>query len=96
MRDGAATDAGASAVISIANPIAMLRQLETSSNTTVRILVAVRGMLGSLMSSMGEPPACGRGITAVGHYQLRHRRPRVRDSDLRHISRRGQQHRNGV
>jgi hypothetical protein len=79
MRDGAATDAGASAVISIANPIAMLRQLETSNITTVRILVAVRGMLGSLMTSMGEPPAWGRGTTAVGHYQLRQRRPRVRD-----------------
>jgi hypothetical protein len=57
MRDGAATDAGAGAVISIANPIAMLRQIETSSNTVVRILVAVRGMLPSLMTSMGEPPA---------------------------------------
>jgi len=79
IRDGAATDAGASASINVANPIAVLRQIETSNITIVRILVAVRGMLGSLMTSIGEPPAWGRGTTAVGHYQLRQRRPRVRD-----------------
>jgi hypothetical protein len=73
-----ATDAGTSVSISIANPIAVLKQIETSSITIVRIL-AVRGMLGSLLSSMGEPPAWGRGIIAVGRCQLRHRRPRVRD-----------------
>jgi hypothetical protein len=79
MREGAATDAGTSAVISIANPIAMLRQIDTSSNTTVRILVAVSGMLRSLMTSMDEPSAWGQGITAVGLCQLRHRRPRICD-----------------
>ena len=66
--DGAATDAGASAVISIANPIAVLRRIETSSSTIVRIPVAVRGNLSTSMSAMGEPPAWGRGIDAGGLY----------------------------
>jgi hypothetical protein len=50
--DGAATDAGASAVTSIANPIAVLRQIETSSTTIVRIPVVARGVLRLLMTSM--------------------------------------------
>ncbi|OKH86064.1 hypothetical protein EB75_04840 [Mycobacterium sp. ST-F2] len=59
-------DVGTSAVINIAKKIMVLRQIETSSKIIVRIPVAVRGMLGSLMHSMGGPPAQGRGITAVG------------------------------
>jgi hypothetical protein len=39
--DGAATDAGARAAISIANPIATLRQIETSSNATVLLMTFI-------------------------------------------------------
>ena len=75
MCDGVATDAGTSAVINIANTIAALRQIETSSNTIVRMLVAARGMLMSLQTSMGEPPVWAGGNTAAGLYQLGQRRP---------------------
>ena len=73
MREGAATDAGASAVISSANPMAVLRQIETSSNTIVRIPFAARGILRSKMTSIGEPPVTAQGDIASGLYLLRHR-----------------------
>jgi hypothetical protein len=50
--DGAATDAGVSAVISIANPIATLRQIETSSNATVLLMTFIVNLrLGPRASS---------------------------------------------
>jgi hypothetical protein len=87
--DGAATDAGASAAISIANPIATLRKIDVSSNVIVRHGLSGVGILRPLMMTcIGEPPAWAEGIIAVGLHQLRHRRGSVRDGDLGHVWRR--------
>jgi hypothetical protein len=74
--DGAATDAGANAAISIANTIATLRQIDASNNATVRIVADVCakrvtpchsrsgvGILRTLMMTcIGEPPAWAGGM----------------------------------